>query len=174
MCSSRLEYLFVSLFSNIQMFLLIRSHRVDHQGGGASALQGAELHLSTCCCCFHPADRFSQTLVYFINIKSMIEQLLCPHPLPPSLPPLPRSLATRFLLHWFYVHRSLIPVLHFRIWPWQPSARLPTDNLNNALGAIRVLGLELIEDELRPHLNTVLINIKERSESITLSHSSAL
>lgn len=43
---------------------------------------------------------------------------------------------------------------------------LPADNLNNALGAIRVLGLELIEDELRPHLNTVLINIRERSESI--------
>lgn len=42
---------------------------------------------------------------------------------------------------------------------------LCTDNLNNALGAIRVLGLELIEDELRPHLNTVLINIRERSES---------
>lgn len=43
---------------------------------------------------------------------------------------------------------------------------LPTDNLNNALGAIRVLGLELIEDELKPHLNTVLTNIKERSEFI--------
>ncbi|XP_074519903.1 rap1 GTPase-GDP dissociation stimulator 1 [Halichoeres trimaculatus] len=37
------------------------------------------------------------------------------------------------------------------------------DNLNNALGAIRVLGLELIEDELKPHLNTVLKNIKERT-----------
>ncbi|CAM9188205.1 unnamed protein product, partial [Lampetra planeri] len=36
-------------------------------------------------------------------------------------------------------------------------------NLNNALGAIRVLGLELIEDELKPHLNTVLVNIKERT-----------
>lgn len=44
----------------------------------------------------------------------------------------------------------------------------PTDNLNNALGAIRVLGLELIEDELKPHLNTVLTNIKERSELIHL------
>ncbi|KAM3591561.1 uncharacterized protein V6R79_003915 [Siganus canaliculatus] len=40
----------------------------------------------------------------------------------------------------------------------------PNDNLNNALGAIRVLGLELIEDELKPHLNTVLINIKERNK----------
>ncbi|XP_067432379.1 rap1 GTPase-GDP dissociation stimulator 1 [Thunnus thynnus] len=40
----------------------------------------------------------------------------------------------------------------------------PNDNLNNALGAIRVLGLELIEDELKPHLNTVLTNIKERSK----------
>ncbi|KAM7381283.1 hypothetical protein PAMA_012229 [Pampus argenteus] len=39
----------------------------------------------------------------------------------------------------------------------------PNDNLNNALGAIRVLGLELIEDELKPHLNTVLTNIKERT-----------
>ncbi|XP_041672084.1 uncharacterized protein si:dkey-21e13.3 [Cheilinus undulatus] len=38
------------------------------------------------------------------------------------------------------------------------------DNLNNALGAIRVLGLELIEDELKPHLNTVLTNIKERNK----------
>ncbi|XP_035002472.1 rap1 GTPase-GDP dissociation stimulator 1 [Hippoglossus stenolepis] len=35
------------------------------------------------------------------------------------------------------------------------------DNLNNALGAIRVLGLELIEHELKPHLNTVLADIKE-------------
>ncbi|XP_031170637.1 rap1 GTPase-GDP dissociation stimulator 1 [Sander lucioperca] len=40
----------------------------------------------------------------------------------------------------------------------------PNDNLNNALGSIRVLGLELIADELRPHLNTVLINIKERTK----------
>lgn len=49
--------------------------------------------------------------------------------------------------------------------------RLPTDNLNNALGAIRVLGLELIEDELKPHLNTVLTNIKEKSEfNYTLLH----
>uniref|UniRef100_H2M5N3 Armadillo repeat-containing domain-containing protein n=1 Tax=Oryzias latipes TaxID=8090 RepID=H2M5N3_ORYLA len=39
-----------------------------------------------------------------------------------------------------------------------------TDNLNNALGTIRVLGIELIEDELKPHLNTVLTNIKERSK----------
>ncbi|XP_029383758.1 rap1 GTPase-GDP dissociation stimulator 1 [Echeneis naucrates] len=38
------------------------------------------------------------------------------------------------------------------------------DNLNYALGAIRVLGLELIEDELKPHLNTVLTNIKERKK----------
>ncbi|XP_061564566.1 rap1 GTPase-GDP dissociation stimulator 1-A [Cololabis saira] len=38
------------------------------------------------------------------------------------------------------------------------------DNLNNALGAIRVLGVELIEDELKPHLNTVLSNIKEKKK----------
>ncbi|XP_034716942.1 rap1 GTPase-GDP dissociation stimulator 1 [Etheostoma cragini] len=38
----------------------------------------------------------------------------------------------------------------------------PNDNLNNALGSIRVLGLELIADELKPHLNTVLINIKAK------------
>ncbi|XP_058477380.1 uncharacterized protein si:dkey-21e13.3 [Solea solea] len=35
------------------------------------------------------------------------------------------------------------------------------DNLNIALGSIRVLGLELIEHELKPHLNTVLTSIKE-------------
>ncbi|XP_020486509.2 rap1 GTPase-GDP dissociation stimulator 1 [Labrus bergylta] len=46
-----------------------------------------------------------------------------------------------------------------RLEPYQPN-----DNLNNALGAIRVLGLELIEDELKPHLNTVLTNIKERNK----------
>ncbi|XP_049419073.1 uncharacterized protein si:dkey-21e13.3 isoform X2 [Epinephelus fuscoguttatus] len=40
----------------------------------------------------------------------------------------------------------------------------PNDNLNNALGAIRVLGLELIADELKPHLNTVLTNIKEKNK----------
>ncbi|KAA8581344.1 rap1 GTPase-GDP dissociation stimulator 1 [Etheostoma spectabile] len=40
----------------------------------------------------------------------------------------------------------------------------PNDNLNNALGSIRVLGLELIADELKPHLNTVLINIKEKTK----------
>lgn len=44
-----------------------------------------------------------------------------------------------------------------------------SDNLNTALGAIRVLGLELIEDELKPHLNTVLIHVKERSEFISQS-----
>ncbi|XP_037611795.1 rap1 GTPase-GDP dissociation stimulator 1 [Sebastes umbrosus] len=38
------------------------------------------------------------------------------------------------------------------------------DNLNYALGAIRVLGLELIADELKPHLNTVLTTIKERKK----------
>lgn len=43
-----------------------------------------------------------------------------------------------------------------------------SDSLNNALGAIRVLGLELIEEELKPHLHTVLINIKERSELLYL------
>nr|XP_020469490.1 rap1 GTPase-GDP dissociation stimulator 1-like [Monopterus albus] len=40
----------------------------------------------------------------------------------------------------------------------------PNDSLNNALGTIRVLGLELIEDELKPHLNTVLTDIKERKK----------
>ncbi|XP_055360533.1 uncharacterized protein si:dkey-21e13.3 [Betta splendens] len=44
----------------------------------------------------------------------------------------------------------------------QPHA--PHDNLNHALGAIRVLGLELIEGELKPHLNTVLSSIKERKK----------
>ncbi|KAK9530128.1 hypothetical protein VZT92_011653 [Zoarces viviparus] len=44
----------------------------------------------------------------------------------------------------------------------QPS--MPNYNLNNALGAIGVLGLELIADELKPHLNTVLTNIKERKK----------
>lgn len=64
-------------------------------------------------------------------------------------------------LYWYLYSHSvrsscrLISCLHF-----------PTDNLNNALGAIRVLGFELIEDELKPHLNTVLINIKEKSESV--------
>ncbi|KAK1881474.1 Rap1 GTPase-GDP dissociation stimulator 1 [Dissostichus eleginoides] len=38
------------------------------------------------------------------------------------------------------------------------------DNLNNALGSIRVLGLELIAHELEPHLNTVLANIKEKKK----------
>nr|XP_057924263.1 uncharacterized protein si:dkey-21e13.3 [Doryrhamphus excisus] len=42
--------------------------------------------------------------------------------------------------------------------PYTPQA---TENLNNALGAIRVLGLEMIEDELKPHLCTVLVNIQE-------------
>ncbi|XP_059181227.1 rap1 GTPase-GDP dissociation stimulator 1 [Centropristis striata] len=40
----------------------------------------------------------------------------------------------------------------------------PNENLNYALGAIRVLGLELIADELKPHLNTVLTNIKEKNK----------
>ncbi|XP_034070466.1 rap1 GTPase-GDP dissociation stimulator 1 [Gymnodraco acuticeps] len=40
----------------------------------------------------------------------------------------------------------------------------PNDNLNNALGSIRVLGLELIAHELEPHLNTVLANIKEKKK----------
>lgn len=42
------------------------------------------------------------------------------------------------------------------------------ENLNNALGAIRVLGVELIADELKPHLNTVMTDIKEKSESVML------
>ncbi|XP_077407248.1 rap1 GTPase-GDP dissociation stimulator 1 [Vanacampus margaritifer] len=44
----------------------------------------------------------------------------------------------------------------------QPST--PNENLNNALGAIRVLGLERIENELKPHLCTVLVNIQERNK----------
>ncbi|XP_061667087.1 rap1 GTPase-GDP dissociation stimulator 1 [Syngnathoides biaculeatus] len=40
----------------------------------------------------------------------------------------------------------------------------PNETLNNALGAIRVLGLERIEDELKPHLCTVLVNIRERKK----------
>ncbi|XP_061787601.1 rap1 GTPase-GDP dissociation stimulator 1 [Nerophis lumbriciformis] len=48
-----------------------------------------------------------------------------------------------------------------------PSSRLqpftPNENLNNALGAIRVLGLEMMEDELKPHLCTVLLNVQERN-----------
>ncbi|XP_051926716.1 rap1 GTPase-GDP dissociation stimulator 1 [Hippocampus zosterae] len=40
----------------------------------------------------------------------------------------------------------------------------PNENLNNALGAIRVLGLERMEDELKPHLRTVLVNIQERNK----------
>ncbi|XP_005913599.1 uncharacterized protein si:dkey-21e13.3 [Haplochromis burtoni] len=40
----------------------------------------------------------------------------------------------------------------------------PNDNLNNALGAIRVLGVELIEDELKPHLNTVMASMKEKKK----------
>ncbi|XP_057682382.1 rap1 GTPase-GDP dissociation stimulator 1 isoform X2 [Corythoichthys intestinalis] len=38
------------------------------------------------------------------------------------------------------------------------------ENLNNALGAIRVLGLERIEDELKPHLRTVLVAIQEKNK----------
>ncbi|XP_029954643.1 rap1 GTPase-GDP dissociation stimulator 1 [Salarias fasciatus] len=47
-----------------------------------------------------------------------------------------------------------------QLQPYNP----PNDSLNNALGAIRVLGLELLEDELRPHLNTVLSNIREKNK----------
>ncbi|AWP17984.1 putative rap1 GTPase-GDP dissociation stimulator 1-like [Scophthalmus maximus] len=48
-----------------------------------------------------------------------------------------------------------------RLQPYTPPG---DENLNNALGAIRVLGLELIEHELKPHLNTVLTDIKERKK----------
>ncbi|XP_077595303.1 rap1 GTPase-GDP dissociation stimulator 1 isoform X1 [Stigmatopora nigra] len=44
----------------------------------------------------------------------------------------------------------------------QPYA--PNDNLHNALGAIRVLGLERIEAELKPHLCTVLLTIQEKNK----------
>ncbi|KAK7918700.1 hypothetical protein WMY93_009984 [Mugilogobius chulae] len=36
------------------------------------------------------------------------------------------------------------------------------DNLNNALGSIRVLGLELMDKELKPHLTTVLHCIRDK------------
>ncbi|XP_072291304.1 rap1 GTPase-GDP dissociation stimulator 1-A [Eucyclogobius newberryi] len=36
------------------------------------------------------------------------------------------------------------------------------DNLNNALGAIRVLGLDLLDKELQPHLTTVLNCIRDK------------
>lgn len=40
----------------------------------------------------------------------------------------------------------------------------PNDNLNNALGTIRVLGLErLMDNELKSHLTTVLQNIRDKS-----------
>ncbi|XP_056152699.1 uncharacterized protein si:dkey-21e13.3 [Lampris incognitus] len=41
---------------------------------------------------------------------------------------------------------------------------IPNDNLNNSLGAIRIFGIEMIEDELRPHLKTVLTIIQERKK----------
>lgn len=44
----------------------------------------------------------------------------------------------------------------------------PADGLNDALGAIRVLGLELIEEELKPHLNTVLSSVKDKSQCCAL------
>ncbi|KAG8008731.1 Rap1 GTPase-GDP dissociation stimulator 1 [Nibea albiflora] len=62
-------------------------------------------------------------------------------------------------LMYTYTHSHCDKRRTSRLQPYTPN-----DNLNNALGAIRVLGLELIEDELRPHLNTVLINIKERNK----------
>ncbi|KAK0155884.1 Rap1 GTPase-GDP dissociation stimulator 1 [Merluccius polli] len=39
---------------------------------------------------------------------------------------------------------------------------IPNDHLNNALGSIRVLGLELLDHELRPHLDTVLAAMRQR------------
>ncbi|KAM6964131.1 rap1 GTPase-GDP dissociation stimulator 1 [Tautogolabrus adspersus] len=62
-------------------------------------------------------------------------------------------------LIYTYTHSQRKKHKSGRLEPYQPN-----DNLNNALGAIRVLGLELIEDELKPHLNTVLTNIKERNK----------
>ncbi|XP_059893616.1 rap1 GTPase-GDP dissociation stimulator 1 isoform X2 [Gadus macrocephalus] len=38
---------------------------------------------------------------------------------------------------------------------------IPNDSLNNALGSIRVLGLDLREHELKPHLSTVMSAIQE-------------
>lgn len=67
-------------------------------------------------------------------------------------------------------HHNLPPMCTYtqRHWDKHRATQLqhnkPNDNLNNALGAIRVLGLELLEDELKPHLNTVLISIKERNK----------
>lgn len=39
---------------------------------------------------------------------------------------------------------------------------LPAGGLNDALGAIGVLGLELMGDQLEPHLNTVLANVESQ------------
>ncbi|KAM8836634.1 rap1 GTPase-GDP dissociation stimulator 1-A isoform 2-T2 [Spinachia spinachia] len=44
----------------------------------------------------------------------------------------------------------------------------PNYNLNNALGTIRVLGLELNTGELKPHLDTVLTNIREKTTCLHL------
>ncbi|XP_056887188.1 rap1 GTPase-GDP dissociation stimulator 1-A [Takifugu flavidus] len=40
----------------------------------------------------------------------------------------------------------------------------PAERLNEALGAIRVLGVEPVEDELEPHLKTVLSSIEDKTE----------
>ncbi|CAL8300966.1 unnamed protein product [Lota lota] len=46
--------------------------------------------------------------------------------------------------------------------PLQPY--IPHDSLNNALGSIRVLGLDLREHELKPHLSTVMSAIQEHKK----------
>ncbi|XP_029700891.1 uncharacterized protein [Takifugu rubripes] len=48
---------------------------------------------------------------------------------------------------------------------WVPPRRSTAgERLNEALGAIRVLGVELVEDELEPHLKTVLSSIEDKTE----------
>ena len=42
----------------------------------------------------------------------------------------------------------------------------PADGLDEALGAIRVLGVQPVEEELRPHLRTVLADIKGKSQCL--------
>lgn len=42
--------------------------------------------------------------------------------------------------------------------------RAPAERLNEALGAIRVLGVEPVEDGLEPHLKTVLSSVEDSGQ----------
>lgn len=42
--------------------------------------------------------------------------------------------------------------------------RAPAERLNEALGAIGVLGVEPVEDGLEPHLKTVLSSVEDQSQ----------